>query len=116
MARQGVLVEPYQRLNQEQIEKIHGASLEILNDPGIICFNRNATEIFGDNGAEVEAIETEGAPQWRLRIPQKLIEDAISSAPWAGMVCIIPAPAITAMCVFFFTGHEYTAARFPPIH
>ena len=34
MARQGVIVEPYQRLNAEQIERIHQASLSILIDPG----------------------------------------------------------------------------------
>ena len=35
MSRQGILVEPYQRLNQEQVTNIHRASLEILIDPGI---------------------------------------------------------------------------------
>ena len=42
MPRQGILVEPYQRLNREQIERIHRASLDILVNPGIVCFNRQA--------------------------------------------------------------------------
>jgi len=36
MARQGVLVEPYQRLKMEQVEQIHRASLAILTDPGVV--------------------------------------------------------------------------------
>ena len=57
MARQGVVVEPYHRLKTEQVERIHQASLDILADPGILCFNRNAANIFGDNGAEVMSLE-----------------------------------------------------------
>lgn len=81
MTRQGVLVEPYQRLNQEQIELIHRESMTILRDPGIICFNRTAAELFGDHGAEVALIEAEGAPHWKLKIPEKTILDAAESAP-----------------------------------
>jgi len=81
MARQGVIVEPYQRLNLEQIEKIHQASLSILADPGIVCFNRNAAEIFGDHGADVVALEQEGAPSWLLKIPEKLISEALQATP-----------------------------------
>ena len=51
MPRNGVLVKPYYRLNEEQVERIHRASLSILLDPGIICFNRDAAEIFGDSYA-----------------------------------------------------------------
>jgi len=81
MARQGVLVEPYQRLNLEQIERIHQASLAILTDPGLICFNREAVEIFGDRGAEVIDIGQEGPAQWLLKIPEKVIMEALSAAP-----------------------------------
>ena len=81
MARQGVLVEPYQRLNQEQVGQIHRASMDILTDPGIVCFNRNAAEIFGDSGAEVTLIDQEGAPHWQLKIPERLISEALQAAP-----------------------------------
>ncbi len=81
MARQGVLVEPYQRLKLEQIERIHQASLVILTDPGMVCFNRSAADIFGDSGAEVSSIEQEGKACWRLKIPDKLVSEALQAAP-----------------------------------
>ncbi len=81
MARQGVLVDPYQRLKLEEIEKIHQASLAILTDPGILCFNRDAAEVFGDFGAEVIPIEQEGAPRWLLKIPEKIISETLQTAP-----------------------------------
>ncbi|GAH78305.1 unnamed protein product, partial [marine sediment metagenome] len=81
MARQGVLVEPYQRLKQEQVEQIHQASLDILTNPGVVCFNRNAAEVFGDCGAEVLSIEPEGTPCWRLKLPERVISEALLAAP-----------------------------------
>ncbi|UCB43150.1 MAG: trimethylamine methyltransferase family protein, partial [Dehalococcoidales bacterium] len=81
MSRNGVLVEPYQRLNKEQIEKIHRASLSILLDPGIICFNKDAAQVFGDSGAEVEPYSQEDANAWLLKIPEKIISDAVSTTP-----------------------------------
>ncbi len=81
MARQGVLVEPYQRLKLEHVERIHQASLDILTDPGVLCFNRNATETFGDYGAEVLPIDQEGASYWRLKIPEKIVTQALQAAP-----------------------------------
>ena len=81
MVRQGILVEPYLRLNQQQVERIHRASLDILIDPGIVCFNRQAAEIFSDAGAEVSAVESEGAPSWLLRIPEGIVSGALASAP-----------------------------------
>ena len=81
MARQGVLVEPYIRLKQEQVEQIHRASLDILTDPGIICFNPGAAEVFGDFGAEVTPMEQEGAPRWLVRIPEKIVSEALQTAP-----------------------------------
>ena len=56
MTRQGVVVEPYQRLKLEQVEQIHQASLDILTEPGILCYNRSAAEIFGDFGARCAGI------------------------------------------------------------
>jgi len=81
MARQGVVVEPYQRLKLEQVEQIHRASLAILTDPGVVCFNRNAAEVFGDYGAEVLSIDQGDAACWLLKIPEKIITDAVQSAP-----------------------------------
>ena len=81
MARKGVLVVPYKRLNEEQIERVHRASMDILRDPGITCFNKDAAEIFAASGAEVSEIKSDGKPNWILRIPEKMVIDAAESAP-----------------------------------
>jgi len=81
VARQGILVEPYQRLKPEQVEQIHRASLAILVDPGVVCFNRDATEILGDCGAEVLPIQQGSTACWLLKIPEKVINDAVQAAP-----------------------------------
>ncbi len=81
MARQGVLIEPYQRLKAEQEEQIHRASLAILTDPGVICFNHHAAEIFSDHGAEVLSIDQGSADCWLIKIPEKVITDAVRVAP-----------------------------------
>ena len=81
MPRNGVLVKPYSRLDEEQIKKIHRASLSILLDPGIICYNRDAVQLFGDSGAEVIPLGDAGAKSWLLKIPEKVISEAIAAAP-----------------------------------
>jgi trimethylamine--corrinoid protein Co-methyltransferase len=81
VARQGVLVEPYQRLKLEQVEQIHRAALAILAETGVLCFNRDAANIFGDHGAEVLSIHQGSADCWLLKIPERLINDAIQTAP-----------------------------------
>jgi trimethylamine--corrinoid protein Co-methyltransferase len=81
VTRQGVLVEPYQRLNEEQVKQIHRISMKILTDPGMICFNSDAAEILADGGATVTAVKEERAPYWILRIPEKLISEALAAAP-----------------------------------
>jgi len=81
VARQGVLVEPYHRLKMEQVEQLHRASLAILTDPGVLCFNRQAAEVFGDHGADVLSVNQGGAPCWLLKIPGKVITDAVQVAP-----------------------------------
>ena len=69
MTRQGVLVEPYRRLKLEQVEQIHQASLVIIADLGVMCFNRDAADIFGDHGVEVSSIDQGSAACWLLKIP-----------------------------------------------
>ena len=81
MARKGVLVVPYKRLNKEQVERVHRASMNILKAPGITCFNKDAAEIFTASGAEVTEVKTESSPRWTLNIPEKMVMDAVESAP-----------------------------------
>jgi len=79
--RTGNIVQPYERLSQEQIAELHQASLVILADPGIWCYNRRAAELFQANGAEVRQEEGAGSPCWRVQIPARLITEAIAKAP-----------------------------------
>jgi trimethylamine--corrinoid protein Co-methyltransferase len=80
--REGILVEnPFERLNIQQIERIHQASLEILRDPGLICFNKKAADIFAASGADVSMVAASDPPHWLIKIPEKLVLDALENAP-----------------------------------
>ena len=78
MPRRGILVKPYERISQEQVEQIHNASMQILKDPGIICYNSEAAHIFHAHGAEVIP---SGLDCWLLKIPEKVVLAAIEAAP-----------------------------------
>ena len=80
MPREGVLVHRiYERLNRNQMERIHGASMEILRHPGIICYNREAADIFSGYGAEVTADPS--ARCWQVCIPEALVLRALETTP-----------------------------------
>jgi len=82
VSREGILIDtPYERITKEQITLIHQASMEILRDPGLICFNREAAEIFDNKGAEVTSVSSSEHPCWLVKIPEKLVLDALDSAP-----------------------------------
>jgi len=82
MPREGILVQsPYERMTKEQVEHIHRASMQILNDPGMISFNREAAEAFHANGAEVTPVSDADKLCWGIKIPQELVLRAIESAP-----------------------------------
>jgi len=82
VSREGILIDtPYERMAGEQVTQIHRASMEILSDPGLICFNSQAAEIFGANGADVSSVSPGDHPYWLVRIPEKLVLDALDSAP-----------------------------------
>jgi len=80
--REGILINtPYERMTEEQVRQIHQASMEILYDPGFICFNREAAEILHSNGAEVTSVSVGDHPCWLAKIPESLVIDALDSAP-----------------------------------
>ena len=82
MAREGLLIErPLLRMTDEQVERIHQASMEILMDPGLICFNKEAADIFQENGAEVSTLSDYDHPAWLIKIPEKLVQKALDTAP-----------------------------------
>jgi len=82
MPREGILIEkPLERLTNEQIKQIHRASLDILLDPGLLCFNRQAAEVFRGNGADVTDVTDSDHPCWQIKIPEGLVTKALESAP-----------------------------------
>ncbi|MEE8471148.1 MAG: trimethylamine methyltransferase family protein [Dehalococcoidia bacterium] len=82
MPREGILVSnPYERMSKDQVEQIHNASMEILGDPGLTCFNKDAAELFNSFGAEVSQVSPGDHPCWLVKIPQKLVLKALDSAP-----------------------------------
>jgi len=78
--RDGVLVKPYERLDQEQIRRLDKASLHMLEDPGIWCYNERAAKLFKEHGARVREEES-GSRCWRVSLPEGLIREAVSRAP-----------------------------------
>jgi trimethylamine--corrinoid protein Co-methyltransferase len=71
----------FEYLSVEQIEKIHMASLEILETTGMKVFDDEGLRLLAEAGAYVDTGE-------RLaRIPAALVEDAISSAPSKITLC-----------------------------
>ena len=82
MPREGILVHnPYERMTKEQVQQIHQASIEILNDLGLLSFNRKAAEIFSSHGAEVTTTSSGDTPCWHVKIPERLVLDALASTP-----------------------------------
>lgn len=81
MAREGIHVErPYERLKKEQIELIHQSSMQILNDPGLISFNKEAVDVFHGHGAAVEPISGDHH-SWHVKLPEQLMMAAMKSVP-----------------------------------
>ncbi len=82
MPREGILVQaPYRRMTDEQVKQVHHASMELLTDPGVLCFNREAADIFQASGAEVTPVPDSETNCWLLKIPEALVLKAIESAP-----------------------------------
>ncbi len=76
--RKGTLVQPLRRLSNEQVQAIHKASLAMLSEPGVHCFNKKAVEVFQQNGCSVEPA---GEDSWKVRIPAHVVDDAVRQAP-----------------------------------
>ncbi len=79
--REGILVKPYERLTQEQVKRIDEASLSILADPGLWCYNERAAKLFQVHGANVWEEKGSGSVCWRMSLPAGLIEEAVGKAP-----------------------------------
>jgi trimethylamine--corrinoid protein Co-methyltransferase len=75
--REGVLVTPHRRLTDEQIKLIDGISRDLLEEPGLLCDNAAAAEIFRSAGAKTE--DADGCV--RIRIPSSIIDKVLETAP-----------------------------------
>jgi trimethylamine--corrinoid protein Co-methyltransferase len=79
--REGVLVKPFERLNRDQVKLLHEASLNILADPGVWCYNERAARLFKAHGASVREERERHATCWRIGFPPGLINEAIGHVP-----------------------------------
>ncbi len=79
MPREGILVsKPLERLTEEQVRELHDASLSILRETGLLCYNRRAADIFREKGADVSEVTN---TTWRVKIPTSMVNEALDSAP-----------------------------------
>ena len=112
MSREGILVNnPLVRLSGEQVQQIHDASMQILKDPGLLSFNQKAAEIFHSHGAEISGVSGSDTPCWHVKIPEKLVLDALESTPKTVKLGARKPENILVMQgkeprVFFITGSE----------
>jgi len=68
--REGVLVE-------QPLQRLSGSPRELLEDPGLLCYNAAAARIFAEAGARVEA----GSDCARVSLPPRVIDRALETAP-----------------------------------
>ncbi len=72
-------IAPYTRVPPETCERIHMASLEILERVGIDVHYDRAREILGDTGAHLDGV--------RVRVPGHMVEEALGVAPARMTLC-----------------------------
>ena len=77
LQREGVVVRPLCRLSQTQIELIDGVSRDLLENPGLLCYNAAAADIYASAGAKIES----GEGWVRVRLSSSIIDKALDSAP-----------------------------------
>ncbi len=75
--REGVLVKPQNRLDDRQIKLIDATSRELLEKPGLLCYNKEAAEIFARAGAKVE----QRSDHAKIILNSRLVDSAVESAP-----------------------------------
>jgi trimethylamine--corrinoid protein Co-methyltransferase len=70
----------FRKLSQDQVERLHNASLEILDRTGVCLYEEESLELLKKAGVQVE----DGN---RVRIPPGLVEWALSIAPKRVVLC-----------------------------
>lgn len=75
----------FRKLSDDQTERLHHASLEILDRTGVVLYEPAAVELLARKGVAAEAAdEGRGA---RVRIPPGLVEWALNAAPKRAVIC-----------------------------
>jgi trimethylamine--corrinoid protein Co-methyltransferase len=69
---------PIEPLNEEQVEKIHDASMRILEEQGIEVLGKQALEMFRKGGAQVASINDSSAI---VKMDRGLVLESIAGAP-----------------------------------
>ncbi len=75
MKRKKPVSAPFEILSSDDLDKIHGATMEVLQRLGIKVLEPNALDLFDDAGAEVDK-------KTRIvRIPESLVKETLRKAP-----------------------------------
>ena len=75
MVKRGIRGGVFRPLSRSDVDSIHGASLEILEQVGLQVKSKAIIEVFKKGGADID--EKKG----RVRIPERLVKDSLSKAP-----------------------------------
>jgi trimethylamine--corrinoid protein Co-methyltransferase len=75
--RQGVLVRPELRLSEAQIALVDQLSRELLEEPGLLCYNAAVADLFRQAGAKVE----DAGDAQRIRLSAEVLDKALETAP-----------------------------------
>ena len=81
MVKRGMRSGHLRFLSKKQVEKIHAATLEVLQRVGLRTASKQILEIFSKAGAEI------GPADGSIRIPEHLVEDALGKAPRQITLC-----------------------------
>ncbi len=75
MVKRGIRGGVFRPLSRSDIEAIHGASLEILEQVGLQVKSKAMLDVFKNGGAEVDEKKS------HVKIPERLVKDSLSKAP-----------------------------------
>ena len=71
------MVQPQRRLTDEQIRILDGVSRDLLEEPGLWCYNAEAAELLRSAGARTE----DAGECVRVRLPGSLVDRALATVP-----------------------------------
>ena len=75
MVKRGIRGGVFRPLSRSDVDSIHGASLEILEQIGLQVKSKAIIEVFKKGGADIDEKKS------RVRIPERLVKDSLSKAP-----------------------------------